>query len=105
MTGGMAGTLRRAADLMRKRAETASPGPWVSHIGGGWLKGWEMHPGVALAVADWLDYRGCQFETAMKCGIAYPKEKTIAAIPDNANALAVARAYLGEEVSGRDPSE
>ena len=65
---------RRAARLMRERATEATPGPWMQdddypgdvtageresvvtgayaadapHIAG-------MHPGVALAVADWLD--------------------------------------------------
>ena len=76
-------TLRRAAALMRERAEAATPGPWVvgpyhqltsvlSHDGGltiasvgavrlpfveadaAHIASW--HPAVALAVADWLTF-------------------------------------------------
>lgn len=100
---------RAAAKLMRDRASQAagySPGPWVSdsaefgelsvittadvpewrvarcltsaaeHIAG-------MHPGVALAVADWLD------EVAADRHSSLPEWVEAAA-------LAIARAYLGE---------
>src|SRR5450755_4470191 len=70
MSETSAETRRRAAHLMRERAMEATPGPWehddaeviadqesvvdglnpanAVHIAG-------MHPGVALALADWLD--------------------------------------------------
>lgn len=95
--------LRKAANLMRERAEVATSGPWAD----AWLPEdpdacdgpvvvaaatevvteWHVtkpdaehiaswHPAVALAVADWL---------------------TVASVdwPENPEALAVARAYLG----------
>lgn len=70
-----ADTLRRAAALMRERAEAATPGPWeVDHFGHGvrersgrglasahnakcevaaHIASW--HPAVAMAVAEWLE--------------------------------------------------
>ena len=112
--------LRRAAALMRERAEAATPGPWFPWDGWGptedGLMGFSrlgprsgervlhhddmrdiyatradvehiatMHPAVALAVADWLD--------------AYAERLEVLghAIGSNhGQALAVARAYLGE---------
>ena len=99
-------TLRRAAALMRERAEAAVLSPWeaVEGASGHWwvehpntadialdlhgenarhIASW--HPAVALAVADWLEAaardKGADVITAGR-GDAYP--------------LAVARAYLGE---------
>ena len=98
--------LRQAAKLMRERAEAASllspppwyvvpaegmpPVPWVKSakchvIAPGYLVDCEhiagMHPGVALAVADWLD----RFGDKMYC--YGPAEFD--------HALAIARAFLG----------
>lgn len=91
-------TLRKAAQLMRERAKAATPGPWrvsghdvvneYEQIAETWLKvdaehiaG--MHRGVALAVADWLDFAAQNF--------GYRGEA------EAAHAFAVARAYLGGE--------
>lgn len=82
--------LRKAASLMRERAEAATPGPWIpfdadaDHIA-------SWHPAVALAVADWLD------------ATADDWDRSTAPIPvsdirlDARAALAVARAYLGSD--------
>lgn len=110
--------LRRAAALMRERAEAACPGRWVALVDGvyvgpewddnGWLSydaqvvedyenqraepapdmehiaSW--HPAVALAVADWLaavaNDQNVDFDLVNGEGFS---------------ALAVARAYLGEQ--------
>ena len=111
-------TLRKAASLMRERATDATEGPWLvtfipetavpsQHLVDRWyvmgcfdqdprrqtgpaamceyepdvrhIASW--HPAVALAVADWLD---CQADTTCDCGV-------------DESALAVARAYLGEQ--------
>jgi hypothetical protein len=96
--------LRRAAELMRERAEHAAilnPSPWTVAIEGTpevpWVKSGKggviapaylveaehiaaMHPGVALALADWLD-----------------DEATNGIAPDPNPALKFARTYLGEE--------
>ena len=68
-------TLREAAKVLRGRAEAATPGPWAVRAGNvehyfPYLGGYgviasplesdatliaTMHPGVALALADWLD--------------------------------------------------
>lgn len=97
--------LRRAAALMRERADWATPGPWHAKITDDrqWclvtngdpevgvaaqcaddddadhLASW--HPDVALAVADWLDDEGIHFD---------------ADDTTHARAIAVARTYLGE---------
>ena len=104
-----ADTLREAARLMRQRAEPATPGPWAEPVGSGdhgyvWspcghfqvalvdgnednnakhIASW--HPGLALAVADWLDDAA---DTIHEPGFI----PGVTAVP----ALAVARAYLGE---------
>ena len=101
--------LRRAAALMRERAEAATPGPWscdsssgvndlhFGHVGLPVLRGPNtygpgladtehmagMDPSVALAVASWLD--ACALVTE----VAPDRHK--------GNALAVARAYLGDD--------
>ena len=100
-------TLRRAASLMRERAEAASPPPWVgtvwpTEIPGVYSQAIEdtresdpeiartldkpdaehiasWHPAVALAVADWLDVTARDVGTSTLAFHA---------------ALAVARAYL-----------
>lgn len=109
-----ADVLRRAAALMRERAEAATPGPWerVTHPRFGpqgavrtpngdlnisaytepyrssedalHIASW--HPTVALAVADWLDHEAGYVEAHQ-------------ASPDGTtkHALDVARAYLGEQ--------
>ena len=107
-------TLRRAAALMRERAEAATSGPWLAdrvHSGGvmgvavtapveltadGSIIGVtdivvpadghhiaSWHPAVALAVADWLDEAA---DVADMNGFI-----------ESDAALAVARAYLGED--------
>lgn len=68
-------TLREAAKVLRERAEAATPEPWEVVGGGEYVQGpgilvapddggvtttdadliATMHPGVALALADWLD--------------------------------------------------
>ena len=124
MTETPAETIRRAAALMRERAEAATPGPWVGVIGKfkdaewpcviaaqgdtkdpeTWLMGagngaanaeadathsGSWHPGVALAVADWLDDAAHAYETFD------------GAVPGHS--LKVARAYLGEPDAGTAP--
>lgn len=110
-------TLRKAAALMRERAQAASrPLPcWQALIGDSWdgsnavTEGLghpiaflgegpkaesdcrhiaSWHPTVALAVADWLDY--------MAVGWREPFLAAGAHWGDQDCALAVARAYLGE---------
>lgn len=98
--------LCRAAALMRERAEAATPGQWTVTFGfvgarrvpfvsipgqdgarmprqddAEHIAAW--HPAVALAVADWLDLEA-EFATGADPGLA------------SNEALAVARAYLGE---------
>jgi hypothetical protein len=103
--------LRRAARLMRERAEAASPAPWRNEPGSVGRqadgKPWpstyvahsanlprfkvhsvadaehiaSWHPAVALAVADWLAYEAAFCE--------------VEDVPPSPQAVAVARAYLG----------
>ena len=102
--------LRRAASLMRERAEAATPSPWrvVTDLDSGeqvvtggprgfyladvheWSTGLgnpghiaSWHPAVALAVADWLDMIAAVREADHHVAFQY-------------QALVVARAYLGE---------
>ena len=103
-------TLRRAASLMRERAEAASPPPWVGtvwpkEIPGVYSQAIEdargldpeiartldkpdaehiasWHPAVTLAVADWLDVTARDVGTSTLAFHA---------------AIAVARAYLGAD--------
>jgi hypothetical protein len=110
----LAATIRRAAALMRERAEAAPRGPWRTGAGVGgtgypklilnedevfaaaeWTmaRSWpaagdyiaSMHPLVALAVASWLEIEA---------------EIVRRALPDDSGsihpALRVARAYLGD---------
>lgn len=95
--------LREAAALMRERAEGVTPGPWTKDSGWSFTapppEGWEgpyvvaetrqrndaehlhaWHPGVALALADWLDrvHQNLSTYNAM----------------NHLDAFAVARAYL-----------
>jgi hypothetical protein len=100
MTENPAATVRRAAKLMRERAALVPPPPWypavhdvTTHDGldviassGLTVRAQyvaSMHPGVALAIADWLD------EVAADRHAALPAWAEAAA-------LAAARAYLGE---------
>lgn len=122
--------LRRAAALMRERAEAAMPGPWVrsgssietdhscslSHdcwpvadtYSGRKPDGSQQspsrlrddaehiaswHPAVAIAVADWLDVHAGDLASS---GGHLPSCDSPG---DVEHALAVARAYLGEEAS------
>lgn len=106
--------LRAAATLMRERARgTAEPAPWFAMRSGAvasitesskiaftvaetskgagttadHIASW--HPGVALAVADWLDGIASKEAARVSCGTRYP----VTGIDE---ALTVARAYLGE---------
>lgn len=111
--------LRRAAALMRERAEAATPGPWLNRRGPGehvlvvngvvnvetanpredrrHIASW--HPAIALAVADWLDLSASD---AWAWGPMCPCGDVCDDCDDNSweqharKALAVARAYLGE---------
>jgi hypothetical protein len=76
--------LRKAARLMRERAEGRSrlatddgtcPCPY-------------LHPNVALAVADWLDRIEAKERARDRAGVRIP-------VNDLDAALAIARAYLG----------
>lgn len=102
-------TLRRAAALMRERAEAADEGPWVapaqsSHadwhglqnayfaLGNVFIKAnaehiASWHPAVALAVADWLDDLAARITLTRQ--LRHEDEER--------QALAVARAYLGSD--------
>lgn len=105
--------LRSAAALMRSRAEAATPGPWrrcfgfPAYVGGPGptvtindlsgdmeitdaehVASW--HPAVALAVADWLEFEANCTDRAAK---QFPSQQWDA----DERALAVARAYLGDQ--------
>lgn len=77
--------LRRAAALMRERAQAATPGPQhradAEHIAA-------LHPIIALYAADWLDDTAAANDHVGRlCGENVTNQK----------AVAFARAYLGEE--------
>jgi len=104
-------TLRRAAALMRERANSASDGPWTTgeyamsvmsngsnilngccdgdgytdHADAEHIASW--HPAVALAVADWLDDEAGKSEWFKRGKPVYPESPL---------ARAVATTYLGE---------
>lgn len=85
--------LRRAAALMRERAEAAlREDDWrrgIAKLGRRTPKGQHMdgwHPAVAFAVADWPDWTAT---------FIYGNEEHHA-IPQDHPALTVARTYLGE---------
>lgn len=101
--------LHEAAALMRERAEVAAHGPWTTvldqvyavHGPATWILSGGIdearhaaswHPGVALAVADWLEHVVARSQTRIslggKPGPVWSHER---------DALAVARAYLGRE--------
>jgi hypothetical protein len=105
--------LRKAAALMRERAEAATSGPWAlaSVSGQGFavhrgehttvslfsasydaehIASW--HPAVALAVADWLEA-----EAVAHSGEIFDDWDAATACCRMPAALAVARAYLGED--------
>lgn len=68
-------------------------GPDAEHIA-------SWHPAVALAVADWLDRVADQHDTlmaAMESGMSNLTEVAIASQTNEKAALAVARAYLGND--------
>lgn len=102
--------LRHAAALMRERAEAAQSGAWeVSREDRGLMPEWGIystdaghdfalvededsaahiaswHPAVALAVADWLEATAARMDLKHNHGWRGSRQ-----------ALAVARAYLGE---------
>ena len=101
--------LRRAAALMRERAEAATTtvlddegkwvvGPWfgplamssrrvASEADSAFIASW--HPAVALAVADWLEQQAMLQE-------AHDTGKAVWIGPADPLAIAVARAYLNE---------
>lgn len=104
--------LRRAAALMRERAEAAVLSPWqaVEGASSSWwvecpntadialdlhgenarhIASW--HPAVALAVADWLDSMASRAESRIALG-----GDEAAVWSHERHALAVATAYLGE---------
>lgn len=110
-------TLRRAAALMRERAEAATSGPWsvgpyhqltsvltedggltIASVGAphhpfvradaDHIASW--HPAVARAVADWLDRKA---ERAEDMWLTHGQQMRG---PEWLDALAVARAYLGD---------
>ena len=109
--------LRRAATLLRERAEAARRATasevWRSEPNGtswtvwgtveddwrrrvGVVRSYDaaahiaaLHPGVALALADWLDTVAVYAEAVYAESEGYP--------PGPSHALAVARAYLGEQ--------
>lgn len=124
-------TLRRASKLMRERAHAATPGPWVSLDGGDRLihdPGHDldppvyvvdepmsnaanaehiaaMHPGVALALAGWLDAEADAHQAcAVLAATAESGELAVGGTPVRievglstlGDALAVAVAYLNE---------
>lgn len=114
---GSVETLRRAAALMRERAEAAADGRWAVEVAQSngipnmvitadtamvvadtydkphqhdaeHIASW--HPAVALAVADWLNIAAADL-------VAYANDETQPFDPTAINkALVVARAYLGE---------
>lgn len=109
-------TLRAAAKRLREAANAATPGPYGvetmpetgesrigSQINSHWVvEGWTrepdaayialMQPGVALAVADWLDFEANVVEASLK----YPSGWGTSPRPSSSS-LAVARAVLGED--------
>jgi len=113
--------LRRAAALMRERAEAATPGPWLAGLGAyveipegdeepsiadTWghrgnaehIASW--HPAIALAVADWLDTAGADLWAhgpLCECGSGCLDCDDDMWQPHVRRALAVARAYLGAD--------
>src|SRR5574337_1643963 len=107
--------LRRAATILRERAATVDPGPWergdnvhgvVVRAGSNWptgdddavtgtdgyaIAGWVamMHPGVGLALADWLGFMAWQHETFGPNMSGY-------LLDHSHRALTVARLIVGE---------
>ena len=112
--------LRRAAALMRERAEAATPGPWVVYSdatvrawadddyrdvaypdtapqqNGDHISSW--HPLVALAVADALDTAGADLwaHGPLCCPDGCSECDDDLWAPHVRRALAIARAYVGE---------
>ena len=110
--------LRRAAALIRERAEAATPAPWLAFTakkGGGYVHGVttgldedyesdlfvgstrgdaihiaSWHPAVALAVAEWLD---AEAENPDPCHASTPADCYVRDCSTH-RALTVARAYL-----------
>ena len=119
-----ADTLRRAADRLRAlaTADGITPGPWLSMDHGDRLL-WDgpgaedlppryvvdepmsnpanaafiaaMHPGVGMALADWLKSEATRHLPDSECGYCAPGRNPLR-LP--CPALAVARLVLGEEV-------
>lgn len=120
-------TLRRAAAKARTLAEAATPGPWQVHtrgvlaprephdLGRGPQRIAQtmmpyrldrqtanavyiasMHPAVALAVADWLD-RSAAWADVCGYDVVQPTDPPSYERAVYDAALAVARAYLGED--------
>ena len=112
-----ADTLRWAAALMRARSEAATSGPWTARkstvpgicnvrLNGDamWPSAWpddaehiaSWHPAVALAVADWLDATAAGWPWDDEVTDYDGNPLTLAESVDS-HALAVARAYLGQQ--------
>ena len=104
--------IRKAATLMRERANAATPGPWSNRRGPGehvvradggsvadtvWredrrhIASW--HPVVTLAVADWLDADVAKVERH-RLAITFGGAPMF---PPDPHAVAIARAYLGAQ--------
>lgn len=124
-------TLRRAAEKLRTLANAATPGPWTlrtddfnvavvgphssiyhrdgspgSHADALYVAA--LHPGVALALADWLDAEAAVHEAGMQAsealcvvveaaGAGEHRVQVHASTLDQAHALT--RAILGEETA------
>lgn len=101
--------LRRAAALIRERAEAARTSipevcpEWHSKealMAHGKTEGdaehiASWHPAVALAVADWLDREAVEHERYVSQAVRDSTVRTAYADERARHALAVARAYLG----------
>jgi len=123
--------LRDAAKVLRERAEKATPGPWHAegkvgqtkeiHAGPGMLRGigrdlavaervfgrdanyiLTMHPGVGLALADWLESMAAVWDGGGKYVMGSTEQKALAAMDEHephpsslgGRSFAVARAIL-----------
>ena len=102
-------TLRRAASLMRERAEEATEGPWTTWadpkpgidkaaVETAWTRG-DPDDGGSL-VTDWCDLPDAEhiasWHPAVALAVADWLDATAARIEEIHEALTVARAYLGE---------
>lgn len=118
MSGTPAETLRRAAKLMRERAEAATPGPWFTRGDGDWYvcsnafglvsTGIHDEPGMGHLVNIERDGRDAEHVASWHPGTALAVARWLesldgiewsehaAATEELTHALKIARAYLGE---------